>query len=64
MVSRTFCGTTVASPLTRPRVRVWLSSLLLQDGCAMEQLVMEAQLHNHDFAFLFDLKSSEHLYYR
>eukprot|EP00198_Chlamydomonas_reinhardtii_P008180 XP_001697517.1 predicted protein [Chlamydomonas reinhardtii] len=35
-----------------------------RDGCALEQAVMEAEQKNFDFAFLFDLKSSEHLYYR
>ncbi|EFJ48766.1 hypothetical protein VOLCADRAFT_104604 [Volvox carteri f. nagariensis] len=41
-----------------------LALYVLQDGCALEQAVMEAEQKNFDFAFLFDLKSSEHMYYR
>ncbi|KAG2440272.1 hypothetical protein HXX76_004384 [Chlamydomonas incerta] len=50
-----------------PRLRYIIDTLavyVLQDGCALEQAVMEAEQKNYDFSFLFDLKSTEHLYYR
>ena len=37
---------------------------VLQDGCAFEQAVMVKEQSNPEFAFLFDLKSPEHAYYR
>lgn len=37
---------------------------VLQDGCPFEQAVMLKEQSNPEFAFLFDLKSPEHVYYR
>lgn len=37
---------------------------VLQDGCPFEQAVMLKEQANPEFAFLFDLKSPEHIYYR
>ena len=37
---------------------------VLQDGCPFEQAVMLKEQANPEFAFLFDLKSPEHVYYR
>ncbi|MEW5308379.1 MAG: hypothetical protein WDW38_000347 [Sanguina aurantia] len=34
------------------------------DGCMFEQLLMEAEQSNADYAFLFDLRCPEHAYYR
>uniref|UniRef100_A0A6S8KMZ3 U2 snRNP-associated SURP motif-containing protein n=2 Tax=Dunaliella TaxID=3044 RepID=A0A6S8KMZ3_DUNTE len=41
-----------------------LALYVLRDGCAIEQLVMEEEQNNPDYAFLFDLSSPGHIYYR
>ncbi|CAD7701765.1 unnamed protein product [Ostreobium quekettii] len=41
-----------------------LASYVLRDGCAFEQVVMEREVGNPMFSFLFDLQSPEHAYYR
>ena len=37
---------------------------VMRDGCEFEQVVMERESDNPEFAFLFDVKCSEHAYYR
>ena len=41
-----------------------LASYVVSDGCRFEMAAMSAQGANPEFAFLFDLRSSEHAYYR
>jgi len=41
-----------------------LALYVLKDGCEFEQLMMMEQQDNPQFAFLFDLDSSDHAYYR
>ena len=41
-----------------------MASYVVADGCAFEQAVMTAQGGNPEFAFLFNLRSPEHAYYR
>ncbi len=50
-----------------PRVRFLIDSLasyVVSDGCSFEMAAMSTQGTNPEFAFLFDLRSSEHAYYR
>lgn len=37
---------------------------VIRDGCSFEQVVMERELGNPEFAFLLDTTSAEHAYYR
>jgi hypothetical protein len=37
---------------------------VLKDGCEFEQMMMMEQQGRPEFAFLFDLESPEHVYYR
>ncbi|KDD75808.1 hypothetical protein H632_c490p0, partial [Helicosporidium sp. ATCC 50920] len=39
-------------------------AFVLQDGCVFEQLIMEREAGNPEFAFLFNTASPEHLFYR
>lgn len=41
-----------------------LASYVVSDGCRFEMAAMSAQGANPEFAFLFDLRSSEHAFYR
>ncbi len=41
-----------------------LAVYVLKDGCELEQIVMEVEQKSPEYAFLFDLKSPEHCYYR
>lgn len=37
---------------------------VMRDGCEFEQVVMQREHENPEFAFLFDVRSPEHTYYR
>lgn len=41
-----------------------LAGFVLQDGCEFEQAIMSYERDNPEFAFLFDLQSPDHAYYR
>jgi hypothetical protein len=56
-------GCTPAAPRRRFIIDT-LAVYVLRDGCELEQLVMAREQHNPEYAFLFDLASLEHAYYR
>lgn len=50
-----------------PRLRFTIDTVacyVLRDGCSFEQALMEREMGNPEYAFLFQLDLPEHLYYR
>ena len=41
-----------------------VAAYVMRDGCEFEQVIMEREASNPDFAFLFDVHCPEHAYYR